>query len=153
MITSASWNRLLYAHMCFYLTKGSISHKYWFCDICRIGPWVVTPIITSWVFSLPMGRWQILWITESVYFLKCVTIATTAAVAIDYGILSIVSPNLDSVVTKIEENILKHRWVIPRQSYAILFSSYMVEGTPACNSETVQWILLKFCMWYTCNKS
>ena len=32
---------------------------------------------------------------KGLYFLEYVTIATTAAVAIDYGILSIVSPNLD----------------------------------------------------------
>ena len=38
---------------------------------------------------------QILQITESMYFLECVTIATTTTVAIDYGILSIVSANLD----------------------------------------------------------
>ena len=46
-------------------------------------------------------QWQILRITESMYFLECVTIATAAAVAIDYGILSTVSPDLDHVVTKI----------------------------------------------------
>ena len=40
-------------------------------------------------------QWQILRITESMYFLECITIATTSAVAIVYGILSIVSPNLD----------------------------------------------------------
>ena len=34
------------------------------------------------------------------YFLECITIATAAAVAIDYSILSIVSPNLIYVVTK-----------------------------------------------------
>ena len=40
---------------------------------------------------VPIGRieipeWQILGITESMYFLECATIATAAVVAIDYGI-------------------------------------------------------------------
>ena len=34
--------------------------------------------------------------TESMYFPECITIATTAAVASDYGTLSIVSVNLRS---------------------------------------------------------
>ena len=68
-------------------------------SLCLLEPYLALPFGDLNIQSIgPSLKWNgryYIGNTESMYFLECIAIATTAAVAIDYSILSIVSPNLD----------------------------------------------------------